>query len=116
LIRGNIEINPGPHIEVVTFNCNGLGNRQKRDRLLVKANTIAGKGGMVMLQETHIVKETVVSSKVNNKFWISPCTTNSAGVLTIIGSNFKEIEIFKDNSGRQLFVVVDSKCILSKQP
>ncbi len=108
LIRGNVEINPGPHIEVVTFNCNGLGNRQKRDRLLLKSNKIAGKGGIVMLQETHIVKETVVSSKVNSKFWISSGTTNSAGVLTIVGSNFKEIEIFRDDSGRQLFIVVES--------
>jgi hypothetical protein len=60
-----------------------------------------------MLQETHIVREAVVSPKVNNRFWISPYTTNSAGVLTIIGSNFKEIEVYKDNSGRQLFVVVE---------
>ncbi len=47
LIMSNIEINPGPQakakakiIDIVTFNCNGMNNKQKLKRIIRKANSI----------------------------------------------------------------------------
>jgi hypothetical protein len=42
-------------LEIVTFNCNGLANQTKLKRILLKASEIVNKGGIVFLQETHVV-------------------------------------------------------------
>jgi hypothetical protein len=65
LKRGNVELNPGPKIQnvrqrsidIVTYNCNGLVNRNKLKRVMAKADVIARNGGIVMLQETHVTNE-----------------------------------------------------------
>ena len=61
LLRQNVESNPGmtyinksTTVSVLTFNCNGLGDKKKLRRLLGKARTIVDKGGIVLLQETHV--------------------------------------------------------------
>ena len=116
LIRGTVELNPGPVdnfmknkvVKIVTYNCNGLGNRQKRSRILEKANNIAGKGGIVMLQETHIVKEELIKERIKQNFWLNPFSSNSAGVLVIAGCDFKEVEVVRDRQGRQIYIVVEN--------
>ena len=113
LIMGTVEINPGPasiskeSVKIVTYNCNGLGNRLKRNRILSKASCIAEKGGIVMLQETHITNEQLIRDRIKQNFWLNPFSSNSAGVLTVMSSDYKEVEIVKDNRGRQLMLVVE---------
>ncbi len=58
---GNLEMNPGPSpqenknvINIVTYNCNGLGDLKKLKRFMDKVGKITSKGGIVMLQETHL--------------------------------------------------------------
>ena len=120
LIRGNVEINPGPptknrYLEIVTFNCNGLGNRQKLKRILTKSNNITDKGGIVMLQETHITDQNQIAFLTKSEYQLNSFSTNSAGVLTLYGKNFKTIYTDKDNTGRQLYTVIqenDQKILL----
>jgi hypothetical protein len=60
LVMGNIKINPGPNqdinptqkysltnskMDIMTYNCNGMGNFVKRKRILRKASEIVKKGG-----------------------------------------------------------------------
>jgi len=57
LIRGNVKINPGPSndedkknrksLDIVTFNCNGLGKRSKPTRVIRRSENIARNGGML---------------------------------------------------------------------
>ena len=119
LVRGNVEINPGPPIhnpitknklslEIVTFNCNGLGSRQKRVRVLRKASEITKRGGIVMLQETHITKDEQISYNFNQQFISNSYKSNSAGVLTLMGEDFKIIHTDKDQLGRLIIAVVEN--------
>ena len=83
LIMGGIESNPGPgftgggetgnlqntpnvnqsnlnlksNLKVRTFNCDGLGNVNKLRRLLAKIRDEVKKGGIVLLQETHLAND-----------------------------------------------------------
>ena len=62
LIRGNVETNPGmgnnkTNLSVYTYNCNGLGDFRKLRRILTKAKPIVEKGGIIFLQETHVINE-----------------------------------------------------------
>jgi exonuclease III len=114
LIRGNIEINPGPGpsirnrlLDIITFNCNGLGNKQKLKRIITKANSITDKGGIVMLQETHITDESLLSFYTKANFQLNSFSTNSAGIITLYGKNFKTVFNYKDESGRQLYTVIE---------
>jgi exonuclease III len=119
LIRGNVEKNPGPtnqkstktqlrnkFMDVVTYNCNGLAVRNKRERVLRKANKITNAGGIVMLQETHIMKDEQVSSTFKDSYQLNPHKTNSAGVITLFSKDFEVIHTFKDNVGRTLINLV----------
>jgi hypothetical protein len=60
LLTQNVEPNPGPMnqntkaFKVITYNCNGLGNKDKLKRILHKSAEIVNKNGIVCLQETHI--------------------------------------------------------------
>jgi hypothetical protein len=58
LLMQNDESNPGMNkkdtFSIVTFNCNGLGDRKKLKRLLIKLEPIVNRGGIIFLQETHL--------------------------------------------------------------
>jgi len=118
LLMGNVEINPGPpgnsdtktkvDLVITTFNCNGLGNRQKRIRILNKAKDITSNGGVVMLQETHLIRDEEILSHSNNNFQSNPYRSNSAGVITLMPVDFKVLYSHKDEIGRQLFLVVEN--------
>jgi len=62
LIRSGIEPNPGPqrNVEIITYNCNGLGDQNKLRRLLAKSNKKVQNGAIIFLQETHIVNTDVI--------------------------------------------------------
>jgi hypothetical protein len=122
LVRGNVETNPGPEaqhnpnsykekniLEILTFNCYGLSQRSKRRRILYKASAITNKGGIVMLQETHVTKEEQVSSMFKDKFQLNQYTSNSAGVLTLFSSDFDLLSSYKDDTGRVLITVLEKK-------
>ncbi len=121
LLMGNVEINPGPNqdtnptqkysltnskMDIMTYNCNGMGNFVKRKRILRKASEIVKKGGIVMLQETHLTSNDQVTSTYNEKFEISSYRSNSAGVLTMFGNEYEVVHSSKDEAGRKLFTVV----------
>jgi hypothetical protein len=62
LLRQNVESNPGMAksnntLTVISYNANGLGDKTKLRRLLAKVEPIVSKGGIILLQETHL-KET----------------------------------------------------------
>jgi hypothetical protein len=59
-------------IEFLTYNCNGMANKNKLKRIISKSNKIVEKGGVVMLQETHITKDNQISFLTKNEFQISP--------------------------------------------
>ena len=121
LIRGNVEINPGPEnhrktsqirniiLDIVTYNCNGLAVRNKRERVLSKANKITNAGGIVMLQETHIMKDEQIALYFKDKFQMNYYKTNSAGVATLFSNDFEVVHSFKDNIGRKLITLVQKE-------
>ncbi len=111
LLRGGIESNPGPQsqtnlMDILTFNCNGLGDPRKMKRVIEKSSKITNKGGMVMLQETHIVKEDSISLLYKGPFSLNGYKTNSAGVITLLGPEYVILFSHKDEKGRQLHLVV----------
>jgi exonuclease III len=113
LLGQTIERNPGPQpnnnnkkIKIVTYNCNGLGDKNKLKRLLNKLGPIVMKGGFVFLQETHLV-----DLKYLNLIWKHECqsncvSTNSAGVAILYSKDYKTIKTDLDAEGRQLVTTV----------
>jgi len=115
---GNLELNPGPEsnhqitkkaISIVTYNCNGLGERKKLKRVMDKVAGITNKGGIVMLQETHLTDEKLIPQYFKGNFKLNGFKSNSAGVLTLLGDDFEEIFSHSDEQGRQLYTVVNRK-------
>ncbi len=70
LICAGVELNPGPrqNVEIITYNCNGLGDKIKLRRLLAKVNKKVQNGAIIFLQETHIVNTEHLKSIWSNKF------------------------------------------------
>ena len=118
LLSQNVESNPGPPntFKIVTYNCNGLGDKSKLRRVLNKAEPIIKKGGFVFLQETHL-KDTGYLKIVWKYGFVSNCiSSNSAGVLTLYNNNYNVLEQHEDGEGRQMVTVVgqeESKYILT---
>jgi len=114
LQMGNVEINPGPNnnlnnnksMDIMTYNCNGLASRDKRNRVLNKVNKITNKGGIVMLQETHIMDSSQISSSFKGKFLLNQYKSNAAGVAIFLGNEYEIIYSFSDKIGRFLIAVV----------
>ncbi len=126
LIRGNVEINPGPNrnlnvnsshnaqtrsnnMEIMTYNCNGMGTLVKRRRILNKVSKIVNGGGIVMLQETHLVNNDQVTATYKEKYELSNYKSNLAGVMTLFSNDFELIYKAKDEVGRKLYIVVQNK-------
>ena len=116
LMLGGIHPNPGPvplpgvrgDLGVRTLNCNGLGEVAKMRRLLHKVNSEVKGGGIVLLQETHVVDESLIGRYWRMNFYNSCVSTQSAGVLTLYDNSFKCLESYKDNGGRLAIVVIES--------
>jgi exonuclease III len=116
LILGGIETNPGPSTNVMpksnltvrTYNCNGLGNINKFRRLLIKIRDEVKKGGIVLLQETHITDENLIKTYCKMNYATSCVSTQSAGVLTLFDNSYECLESSKDESGRMVLVVIEN--------
>jgi exonuclease III len=114
LLKQNIESNPGERktksdFSIVTYNCNGLAKQSKLKRVLLKASEIVDKGGIVFLQETHVV-DTSYMELIWKKKFISNCTrTNSAGVIILFGNNFEVITQSNSNDGRNIIAAIESQ-------
>ena len=115
LLRENIESNPGPQLDVLTFNCNNLGDQLKLKRLIQKIQPMVEKGAIVFLQETHIVNTEYLSLIYRHKF-VSNCKkTNSAGVITLFNKDYEIQHKNEECEGRNAIVVIrndTSKLIL----
>jgi exonuclease III len=122
LLKQNVESNPGmvkkklDSFSILTYNCNGLGDRKKLNRLILKVRPIVEKGGIVFLQETHITDISYCKSLWNNNLESNCVKTNSAGVITLLSKEYEIIESHRDKEGRELVLVVkndQNKLILS---
>ncbi len=122
LIMQNVESNPGMKsntrnaTSIMTYNCNGLRDRNKLKRLIIKLGPFVKNGGIVLLQETHITDTKYLSMIWKEKFESNCVKTNSAGVITLFKQDYEVLENVKDLEGRSLIIVVknnDSKLIIS---
>jgi exonuclease III len=73
---------------------------------MIKVNKVVDKGGIVLLQETHILDKEQITLLTNHKVEISSFTSNSAGVITIFNNEYEKIHSFSDGSGRKLFTLI----------
>jgi exonuclease III len=117
LLSQNLEANPGPgKLAVVTYNCNGLGNRSKLKRLLVKLIPMVNNGTIVFLQETHVINTEYLEVIWKNKYLSNCVSTKSAGVMILFGDKYKLEGSYQDNEGRHLMAAIsddESKYIIS---
>jgi exonuclease III len=93
----------------MTFNTNGLGDNLKLKRLLRKIEPIVEKGGLALLQETHIVKTDYLKILWKNKFASNCVSTNSAGVIILYSNDFEMIDSYSDNEGRILIIAIKNE-------
>jgi len=113
LICQNVEINPGPNnssgntFSVITFNCNGLGDKKKLKRLLIKLMPIVNNNCFVLLQETHIIDDEYLKMIWKHKYIMNGFTTNSAGVITLFNSKYDIKHVEKDKEGRRIIAVLE---------
>jgi hypothetical protein len=114
LLRQNVESNPGMDLNlkgkdtlnIIAYNCNGLGEQKKLKRLLKKVESTVEKGGIVLLQETHIIDVTYLKLNWKYKVEASCFRTNSAGVITLYNNELELVDKFNDDQGRQLVLVL----------
>ena len=109
LICQGVEINPGPpnKTEIVTYNCNGLGDRQKRVRLLRKLDKKVNAGSIIFLQETHVVGTEHLKSCWKNKFISNGRKTNAAGVMLLFSNDYEVKYEYIDEEGRLIVAVLE---------
>ena len=111
LICSGIEPNPGPqrNVEIITYNCNGLGDQNKLRRLLSKSNKKVQNGAIIFLQETHIVNTEAIKSTWKNKF-VSNCKkTNSAGVIILFNNKYNVDYCYEDLEGRAIVISLSNE-------
>ena len=112
LLEQTVESNPGPptrsDFSILTYNCNGLGDRRKLKRLLIKLDTMIAKGCIVCLQETHIVNTEYLKIAWKHKFVSNCVKTNSAGVIILFSNKYNIDYEFLDSSGRLIIVAISS--------
>ncbi len=113
LICQNVELNPGPSTQdsfsVLTYNCNGLGDKRKLKRLLVKLTPLVNKNYFILLQETHIINDEYLKLIWKHKFVINGLTTNSAGVITLFNNKYDLKHVDTDNEGRRIVAVLEDE-------
>ena len=109
-----MESNPGekqvtPDFGIISYNCNGLGDKKKLRRLLTKLKPEVEKGKIVFLQETHIVNTDYLNTLWKHKY-ISNCVkTNSAGVIILFDKNYDIVQQELDTEGRSIVAVIESQ-------
>ena len=113
LLSQGVEKNPGPdnnkpNLTVRTYNCNGLGDREKRKRVLRKVREEVSKGGIVLLQETHVEDETLIGIQWNLGYVTSCVSTQSAGVIILFDNSYECHETYKDHEGRIAIAVIEN--------
>ncbi len=121
LLRQNVEANPGmakskATLKVITYNTNGLGDKKKLRRLLTKVEPIVAKGGIILLQETHLKDTSYLSLNWKFNFESNCSKTNSAGVIALYNNDYETLESYSDNNGRHQVIVIeneDTKLIIS---
>jgi len=104
LLQQSVESNPGPKtsatkMSILTFNTNGLRDKTKLKRLLLKINPIVEAGGFAFLQETHIVDTNYLKLIWKNKFSSNCISTNSAGVIILYNNEYEVMEEYNDLQG-----------------
>ncbi len=115
LLRENVESNPGPpraktpSLSILTYNCNGLGDRKKLKRLLTKLNPMVEKNCIVYLQETHVVNTEYLEMIWKHNFLSNCVKTNSAGVIILYNKEYNLVHKFADEEGRQLIAAVQNE-------
>ena len=111
LICQGIEEHPGPpkKYEIITYNCNGLRDRNKLKRLLGKLNKTVSNGAIVFLQETHIVNTDYLKLIWKNKFLSNCNRTNSAGVIILFSDKYEIQCSHDDNDGRHTIAVLKNE-------
>ena len=124
LLKQNVESNPGMNtrkensvtIPIITYNCNGLGDKKKLKRLLFKVGPKVEKGAIVLLQETHL-KDTKFFEMIWKHNFVSNCkSTNSAGVIILYNKNYEITDKYCDEEGRNIIIAIendDTKLIIS---
>ena len=102
----------------ITFNCNGLGNKSKRERVFTYLKDKL-KHGFVFLQETHSVEKLEKEWKYQwgGDIYFSHGKSNSTGCAIAFSKNFsfKVVNQSKDDDGRILILEVsidDKKYLL----
>ncbi len=114
LLQQSVERNPGPkpsqaRIPIVTYNTNGLGSKNKLKRVMNKLDSMVGKGGIAMLQETHVKDLGYLKMIWKHKYSSNCDSSNSAGLLTMYGDQYKLIDEFSDGKGRLLIVAIKTE-------
>ena len=92
---------------VISFNCNGLGNKGKRNKVFTFLKDKI-KNGFVFLQETHSVENLEKDWKLNwvGDIYFSHDISNSTGCAIAFSENFEAINQSKDIYGRFLILEV----------
>ena len=115
LLQQNIETNPNPKNEDIkpnltlrTFNCNGLGNNMKMRRVFSKLKKEVQNGGIVMLQETHIVDENMIKMYWKMKYASNCISANRGGVITLFDNSYELLESHTDTEGRMTAIVIEN--------
>jgi hypothetical protein len=60
-----------------------MNNKLKRKRIITKSNAITEKGGIVMLQETHVTSDEQISFLTKSNYQLSCYRSDSAGVMVM---------------------------------
>jgi exonuclease III len=111
LLKQNVERNPGPkeELKIITYNCNGLGNKEKLRRLLNKAKPLVDGGAIILLQETHIVDISYVKLIWKHGCESNCVRTNASGTMILYNNSLKIITKSTDNEGRRLNIVLQEE-------
>jgi exonuclease III len=121
LLRQNVESNPGMvegktternkkrmKLSIITYNTNGLGDRKKLKRLLYKVKPIVEEGGIILLQETHLMDTSYLSSIWKHNFVSNCIKTNSAGVIILYNKEYETLDKYSDEKGRNIIVSIEN--------
>ena len=91
----------------ITYNCNGLGNKKKRQKVFTYLKDKL-KNGFVFLQETHSIEnlEKEWKNQWGGEIYFSHGTSSSTGCAIAFSNQFScnIVNQVKDNNGRVLIL------------
>ena len=95
-------------LKVLSVNCQGLRNKNKRSDLLSYLKDTGA--GIICLQDTHLTEQDLQATKMiwNNDCYLHGKKTNARGVGILINNNFEHevIEYNKDIDGNYLQLIM----------